>query len=125
MKILKICIISFFIILLLSQNIFALGEIREIAKDWEQTGSEHVNQTMNTSKLQDVSGKLYNIFLIVATGIAVIVGAILGIQFMTAGVNKKVEVKESLFPYLISCIIVFGSLGIWKLVVTILKNVMD
>ena len=60
--------------------------------------------------------------LAVAFGIAVIVGAILAVQFMTAGINKKVEVKEALFPYLISCGVVFSAMGIWKLVVTIMSD---
>ena len=42
---------------------------------------------------------------------------------MTAGIDQKVEVKESLFPYIVSCIVVFGSMGIWKLAVTIMNNV--
>ena len=123
MKIIKICLISIFIILLLSQNVFALGEIFLTADDWLDTGSNHTNTTMDTENLRKISGDLYNIFLAAATGVAVIVGAILGIQFMTAGIEKKVEVKQALFPYLVSCVIVFGSMGIWKLIVTILSDI--
>ena len=123
MKILKISLISIFIILLLSQNVFALGEIFLTADDWLDTGSNHTNTTMDTENLRKISGDLYNIFLAAATGVAVIVGAILGIQFMTAGIEKKVEVKQALFPYLVSCVIVFGSMGIWKLIVTILSDI--
>ena len=123
MKILKIGIISFFIVLLLSQNVFALGEIFSTADDWLDTGSNHTNTTMDTTNLRNISGDIYNIFLAAATGVAVIVGAILGIQFMTAGIEKKVEVKQALFPYLVSCVIVFGSIGIWKLIVTILSDI--
>lgn len=123
MKIIKIGLISIFIILLLSQNVFALGEIFLTADDWLDTGSNHTNTTMDTENLRKISGDLYNIFLAVATGVAVIVGVILGIKFMTAGIDKKVEVKQSLFPYLVSCVVVFGSMGIWKLVVTILSDI--
>lgn len=123
MKIIKIGLISIFIILLLSQNVFALGEIFLTADDWLDTGSNHTNTTMDTENLRKISGDLYNIFLAAATGVAVIVGAILGIQFMTAGIEKKVEVKQALFPYLVSCVIVFGSMGIWKLIVTILSDI--
>ncbi len=122
MKLLKICISLFIILFILSQNIFALSDIINTAKDWTETGSQHTNTTIDTNNLQEKSGDIYNVFLAVATGVAVIVGAMLGIQYMTAGVDKKVEVKESLFPYIVSCIVVFGSLGIWKLVVTILGD---
>ena len=114
---------KYFVILLLSQNVFALGEIFLTADDWLDTGSNHTNTTMDTENLRKISGDLYNIFLAAATGVAVIVGAILGIQFMTAGIEKKVEVKQALFPYLVSCVIVFGSMGIWKLIVTILSDI--
>lgn len=123
MKILKISLISIFIILLLSQNIFALGEVFSTADDWLNTGSKHTNTTMDTENLRDRAGEIYNIFLAVAVGVAVIVGAILGVQFMTAGIDKKVEVKQSLFPYIVSCVVVFGSMGIWKLVVTIISDI--
>ena len=123
MKILKITLISIFIIILLSQNIFAIGQIFSIGDDWLNTGKDHTNVTMDSKDIKDLSGNIYNMFLAVATGVAVIVGAILGIQFMTAGIDKKVEVKQSLFPYLVSCIVVFGSMGIWKLIVTILADI--
>ena len=42
---------------------------------------------------------------------------------MTAGIDKKVEVKQALFPYFISCIVLFGAFGIWKLVITIMNEV--
>lgn len=124
MKIIKILSICFFIIIMLSQSIFAseLSEILNNGKDFISTGQEHTNTTMNTEKVKTLSNRIYNVLLIIATVVAVIVGAILGIQFMTAGISQKVEVKKSLFPYFISCIVVFGSLGIWKLVVTILKS---
>lgn len=123
MKLIKIISISLCIIVLLSCNVFALGDILDTGKDWEETGLKHTNTTMDTGNLNNISSQLYNILLSVATIVAIIVGAILGLQYMTAGIDKKVEVKQSLFPYFISCIVVFGSLGIWKLVVTIMSQI--
>lgn len=125
MKIIKILTISFCIIFILSHSVFALGDIFSMGESWEETGKEYAEEgnTINTDKINKMSSDLYNMLLAIATVVAVIVGAILGIQFMTAGIDKKVEVKQALFPYLISCIVVFGSLGIWKLVVTIMKQI--
>lgn len=123
MKLIKILTISFCIILILSQSVFALDEIFSTGDDWMSTGKEHAGIGMNTENLKESSSDLYNILLAIATVVAVIVGAILGIQYMTAGIEEKVQVKQSLFPYLISCIIVFGSLGIWKLIVSIMGQV--
>ena len=101
----------------LIQEIFLTG------KDWMSTGYEHRGIGMGSENLREGSSALYNTLLAIATIVAVIVGAILGIRYMTAGLDTKVQVKESLFPYLISCVVVFGSFGIWKLVVTILTQI--
>ena len=122
-KIIKITMLVIMIIFILSSNIFAVSDMFSQADDWIGTGKNNVGTTMNTTTLQEASGSIYNILLGIGVAVAVIVGAILGIQFMTAGVDKKVEVKEALVPYVISCIVVFGSFGIWKLVVTILNSV--
>ena len=55
--------------------------------------------------------------------LAVIIGIILGIQFMTGSVEQKAKVKDALVPYIAGCIIIFGAFGIWKLVVTILRGI--
>ncbi len=122
MKFVKIMLTSFVIFILLSQSVLAVGDIFDKAKNWTDTGQSHTDVTMDTTKLKTASNTIYNLLLAAATGVAVIVGAILGIQYMMAGVDKKVEVKESLFPYLISCLVVFSSFGIWKLMVTLISN---
>lgn len=116
----KIILIVMFIAFVLSSQVLAVSDIFSQADGWIGTGKNHTNTTMDTTKLKTTSDTIYNIFLGVGTAVAVIVGAILGIQFMTAGVDKKVEVKQALVPYIVSCIVIFGSFGIWKLVVTIL-----
>lgn len=74
-------------------------------------------------KLKETSNFIFNIFLAVAIVITVIVGLIIGIKFMMAGIEEKAELKETLVPYFIGCVVVFGAFGIWKLVVTILNMV--
>lgn len=123
MKLIKIVTISFCIIILLSQNIFAISDILSTGADWLSIGKDEAGIGISTDKLKPAASSLYNLLLTIATITAIIVGAILGIQYMTAGIDKKVEVKESLFPYFVSCIVVFGSLGIWKLVVTIMSQI--
>lgn len=123
MKLIKILTISFCIIIILSQNVFAIGEIISTGENWMNTGYDHAGIGLSTEKLKDASSSLYNLLLAIGTVVAVIIGAILGIQYMTAGIEKKVQVKESLIPYFISCIVIFGSLGIWKLVVTLMSQI--
>lgn len=122
MKLIRIITISFCIIILLSQNIFAISDILDKGKNWEDVGIDNADMTMDTEMLIEVEEQLYNILLAGATIVAVIVGAIIAIQMMTSGISKKAEAKEALVPYVISCIVVFGGLGIWKLVVLLLSN---
>ncbi len=73
-------------------------------------------------KLQMTSNFIYNLLLAIAIVVAVIVGMILGIQFMMAGIDEKAKLKETLIPYVVGCVVVFGAFGVWKLAVTILSK---
>lgn len=72
-------------------------------------------------KIENLSDIIYNVLLILGTVIAVIVGSVLGIQFITGSVEQKAKVKDSLIPFVIGCVVIFGAFGIWKLVITILR----
>lgn len=79
--------------------------------------------TYQQDKLSEVSNIIYNILLSVGVMIAVIIGAIIGIKLMvSSGVDKKVEAKQLLVPYVVGCVVVFGGFGIWKLLVQILQG---
>lgn len=72
-------------------------------------------------KIKNLSDIIYNVLLILGTVIAVIVGSVLGIQFITGSVEQNAKVKDSLIPFVIGCVVIFGAFGIWKLVITILR----
>lgn len=81
--------------------------------------------TIDETKLQDTSTMIYNILLILGICVAVIIAAILGIKFMIGSVEEKAQIKDSLVPFVIGCVVVFGAFGIWKIFVTIGNNVSD
>lgn len=72
-------------------------------------------------KIKEMSDMIYNILLILGIVIAVIVGMVIGMKFMTGGAEEKAKVKEMLVPYIAGCIVIFGAFTIWKIVVTILQ----
>ena len=74
-------------------------------------------------KLQDASNTIYNILLSFGVVIAVIIGMVLGIKFMTGSIEEQAKVKESLTPYIAGCIVIFGAFTIWKIVLEVLKTV--
>ena len=75
----------------------------------------------NVNTMQEAMDFLYNILLGVGMIIAVIVGVILGIQFMTSGNEEKAKVKESVIGYRVGWGGGFGAFGIWKLAIMIIS----
>ena len=62
--------------------------------------------------------------LLMAIGIVVmiLVGTIIGIQFMVASAEDKAKLKETLIPYVIGCAVIFGAFTIWSIAVNILQS---
>ena len=80
------------------------------------------NVSIDENLLGETAGFLYNMLLAFGIITAVIVGSILGIKYMIGSVEEKAEYKQTLLAYLISCVVVFGAFGIWKLVINILSS---
>ena len=81
------------------------------------------SEKIEESKLKDLSGTIYNILLVIAIIASVIVGIVLGVQFILAsGAEGKADVKQAMLPYFVGMVVVFGSFGIWKVVVLILNS---
>lgn len=99
----------------------SIGNIMSGADGFIQNGQG--NSQISGSNIKSLSDTIYNVLLIIGTAIAMIVGVVLGIQFITGSVEAKSKVKESLIPYFTGCVVIFGAFGIWKLVVTIFQGI--
>lgn len=66
---------------------------------------------------------MYNLLLGLGIIVAVIVGIIIGIKYMIGSIDEKAECKQLLLPYFVSCFVVFGAFGIWKLAVNIVSKI--
>lgn len=77
---------------------------------------------INTNMLNSTSNFSYNLLLGIGIITAVGVGIALGIKYMVGSIDEKAELKQVLIGYLVSCIVVFGAFGIWKLVIEILDS---
>ena len=96
-----------------------IGDADSFVSDANTTGIG----TVDTSSLQNFSQVFYNILLEIGIAVAVIVGIVLGIKFMTASVEEKADIKQLVVPYIVGCIVVFGGFGIWAAVVGMLENI--
>lgn len=72
--------------------------------------------------IKKLSNTIYNILLVAGIIIAIIIGAVIGIMFITGSVEQKADVKKLLIPYIVGCVIVFGSFAIWKIAVTMFSS---
>lgn len=119
---LKLFICSIFIIILCisfgAKSSYALGNIFSDGKAFLEEGNS-IGNTIDIPALTNTSDTIYNTLLAIAIMVAVIVAMVLGIQFMVASADEKAKVKEALIPFIIGCIVVFGSFTIWKIVVNI------
>ena len=115
-------ILIIFILMICSTHIVQASTISNIiqgADGFITNGSS--SDMIAGDKIKNLSDIIYNVLLILGTVIAVIVGSVLGIQFITGSVEQKAKVKDSLIPFVIGCVVIFGAFGIWKLVITILR----
>lgn len=124
-KIFIIIFISIILINLLSLtsvvNATSLNSIINGADSFVEDGKDSSENAMNRQIIDSTSNLLYNTLLIVGVCIAAIIGAVLGIQFITGSVEQKVKVKEALIPFVIGCIVIFSAFGIWRLVIVVLR----
>ena len=72
--------------------------------------------------LGDTSSMLYNLLLGIGIIAAVGVGIALGIKYMVGSIDERAELKQALLGYVVSCVVIFGAFGIWKLVINILSS---
>lgn len=120
-KILKlIVIISVFIIV----SVFPV----KVFSSWENDADNFLKSagsgiTVDMNQLTSASDEIYNTLTSIGMIVAVIVGMILGITYMMTGAVDKANVKESIMPYLLGCIVIFGAFGIWKLVINVMNGV--
>jgi 4-amino-4-deoxy-L-arabinose transferase-like glycosyltransferase len=128
MKVLKT--IVFFVIcscmLYFSSNVSYAKSFGEIMNGGDEFVNSSSNQQIfNEDAQKKGASQLYFLALGVGIAAAVLVGVILGIQFITTGVEGQAKVKEKFLPYAIGCIVIFGAFGIWRLVVDIVQGVFD
>ena len=122
-------IMSIIVIIILTGSVYttssyALGDVFSSGKEFLDKG-KIIEKTIDVNALESTSDYIYNTLFAIATMIAIIVAMALGIQFMVASAEEKAKVKEALMPFVVGCIVVFGSFTIWKVIVNIGNNTED
>lgn len=117
-------IFSIFILLFatFTSQVYAIDDILQQGKDFVQRGEEQENP-IKDDELKPLSNTIYNILLTIAIFVAVGYAMVLGITYMVGSVGEQAKIKESLIPFVVGCIVVFGAFGIWKIIANLLQGV--
>lgn len=128
-KVLSIIILIVTILMLFSMQSYTYatghtaGEVISEANGFIRKGQAGANGLITQEKLKELSDTIYNILLVVGIIAAVLIGVLLGIKFVTSGIEGRAEVQKALIIYLMGCVVVFGAFTIWKIVVTVLQGI--
>ena len=99
------------------------GNIIETGNKFIEEGSNASNvgaTEVSQNNLNNTINQIYNALLALGVVISVIVGAALGIKYMVGSVEEQAKIKETLTPYIVGCVVVFGAFGIWKMLILLL-----
>lgn len=102
--------------ILIPLKINAVSDMFESADKFLSAG-RNPSTVIDTGKVQSTSSTIYKWLMTIAICVAVIIGAIIGIQFITGSIEGKAKIQEALVPYIVGCMVVFGSFFIWKTLV--------
>ena len=120
-----ICIIAAFILIATLPNFCkaddSIGDIISRGDDFVNTGKDQ-SSPVGQDTIKSNSSFIYNTLLTIGIIVALIVGMMIGIKFISGSLEEKAQVKEALVPYIIGWVVIFGAFGIWKLAVTALST---
>lgn len=94
-----------------------------------QSGSDFINKGKENQviSIEDIQKNLLpiaNIIVYIATGVFLVVGAILGIKYMLApDANERAKIKSNLIWFVIAMFIVYGGVGIYNIVIRTLNGI--
>lgn len=135
-KVLKITIILIMIFTIFTQvsNVYAnygkeqeqktnWGDIFGIGDNFIKQGSDSQNSIIDEEQLRTDASSIFKILTTIGITLSVIIGGILGIKFMMASAEDKAQIKEMLIPYVIGCVVIYGAVTIWMIVVKIMEQI--
>ncbi|MBO5413439.1 MAG: hypothetical protein J6A29_03970 [Clostridia bacterium] len=123
-KIVFVLLLVITVLLSLYNITYAVGldGIMDGADNFMDAGKNSGNTGLTWAGITNASDLIYNTLLSIGVVVAVVVAAYLGIKFITSSVEEQAKVKESLIPFVVGCVVIFGAFGIWKLVTNLLET---
>ena len=85
----------------------------------ETPANQSVKNGINEPPIVNTTKDIYRILMVAGVIVAAGVILVLGILIMTGSIEQKAKAKEMLIPFVVGCVVVFGSLTIWQMVVNV------
>ena len=109
---------------IIDSNVYAsslFGNIQSSAENFLQTGKD--NQKITAATAKDKILPIANMLVAIATVVFLIVGGIMGVQYMLDGANERAQLKQKLIWFVIAVVVVYGAAGIFNIAVSIMLKV--
>ena len=104
----------------LGDKFLSLGENPDAE---EINGVNYTGPEIDETEIAKTASTMFHTLMNIGIVLSVIVGGVLGIQFMMASAEDKAKIKETLIPYVIGCVVIYGAYGIWRLVANLLTGI--
>ena len=95
-------------------KVISWGSIKSAADQFISKGGQG---EISISRAQSDLIPIGQILLAIAIGVLLIVGAIMGVKYMISGADERANMKQKLIWYIVAAVLVFGSVGIYNIVV--------
>lgn len=114
-------IIVTLIMMLFSNKVFALQNIKDAGDNFINTGSASAPITVDEAwnKLFPIA----QVLLAIASIVLVITYMYLGIQYMMTDPQGKANIKQKLIGLVIATVIVYGGVGIFTIIITLFNSI--
>ena len=101
------------------------SEIIDRATGFLNSGDQIDDEVFKHDETKKAIDEMYYSALAIGIVLAIFVGMVLGIKFITGGVSEKAKIKDSLIPFAIGAIVIFGAFGIWRLVLNVMQSTFE
>lgn len=113
--------INTFIVILFSNRVFALQNIKDAGDNFLNQGSTSSPITVDEAwnKLLPIA----QVLIAIASVVLVIAYMYLGIQYMITDPQGKANIKQKLIGLVISTVVIYGGVGIFTIIITLFNSI--
>ena len=100
----------------------SIQSIIDAGNSWTQQGKKEAGNYGDEGYFIGELIGIGQILVVIGFATVLIVGTIMGIQWITATPDKKAKLQQQLIGLVIATVVIFGAVGIWQLVIKIMSN---